>query len=185
MPCLRSEIWRPVVGWEGLYDVSNLGSVRSVDRWIDFSDGRRRFYESRAMSPNLNGTGYLCVSLSKNNHCKTQQVHGLVGKAFIDPDYLGDLDHIDMNKTNNRLSNLRKATRSQNNANSVKTRGVSKYKGVHLGRGKVNPWSAKISVNCERFYLGGFSTQEEAAQAYNTAALKHFGVFARTNQYAE
>lgn len=178
-----TEIWKPVVGWEGWYEVSDQGNVRSIDRWITYSDGRRRFYSGQLLSQSLNGPGYLYVNLFMNANHKVRQVHGLVGHAFIDESWSRDFDHKDLNKLNNCVCNLRKATRSQNKANSIKSRGVSNYKGVyHEKRSKINPWVSDIRVNYKTIHLGRFPTQEQAAAAYNEAATKHFREFARVNE---
>lgn len=89
-------------------------------------------------------------------------------------------DHRDGNGLNNRRFNLRPATPSQNQANSNKRIGRSVFKGVYWrkDRGK---WKAQIRVKTKRRHLGHFVTERDAAQAYNEAALKFFGAFAKLN----
>lgn len=93
-----------------------------------------------------------------------------------------DVDHINGDKIDNRMSNLRICTRSENLMNSKKRNGCrSKYKGV--GFSKVsNKWRAYIQKNGRSMHLGLFINEEEAARAYNEAAKKHFGEFARLNE---
>jgi len=93
------------------------------------------------------------------------------------------VDHINGNGLDNRKSNLRLCTRSQNNANSEKIAGTSsKYKGVswinHHGK-----WFASIRVHGKAYNLGGYSNEMLAALAYNEAALKYFGEFAKINDF--
>lgn len=93
------------------------------------------------------------------------------------------VDHRDGNGLNNRRRNIRPCTQAQNNANS-RPRGKSGYKGVTpslLGMAGPNPWKAEIKSHGKRTYLGVFATAKEAALAYDTAARKTFGEFARTN----
>ncbi len=92
-----------------------------------------------------------------------------------------DTDHINMNKLDNRRKNLRVATRSQNQANKKsQINSSSQYKGVGWHKRK-KKWTAQISVNNRLIHLGGFSTEEKAALAYNEAAKKYYGEFGRFN----
>lgn len=92
-----------------------------------------------------------------------------------------DVDHIDGNTLNNLRSNLRLATRSQNNANQHRRRGgYSQYKGVTFDKNR-GLWRAQIKVGGKHIDLGSFRDEIEAARAYDVAALAHFGEFANVN----
>jgi hypothetical protein len=92
-----------------------------------------------------------------------------------------EVDHIDLNGLNCQRSNMRWATRSQNLANKRKTaQNTSGYKGVSR-RARDRRWIATIYVENRPIYLGSFETREEAADAYDDAARKHYGQFARLN----
>lgn len=100
---MTEEIWRPVVGYEGLYEVSSYGRVRSLDRY----DSRNRFCKGRILKLNDDGRGYLSVQLCSNNKIKKFLVHRVVAQAFIsNPDNLPEVNHLDEDKTNNRVDNL-------------------------------------------------------------------------------
>lgn len=88
------------------------------------------------------------------------------------------IDHIDGNRTNNALCNLRACKRQQNSWNGFKRRGTSGFKGVTRYK---NKWTARLTVSGKNLYLGIFDSPEYAAQAYNTAAVEHFGEYARPN----
>lgn len=96
----------------------------------------------------------------------------------IKPGY--ECDHIDCNKINNQKSNLRQATHSENVANQMPRVGTSsRYKGVFRDGKK---WRARIRINNKPISLGTFIYEIDAAKAYDEAAIKHFGKFARTNK---
>lgn len=92
------------------------------------------------------------------------------------------VDHKDGDGLNNCRGNLRFATQAENLRNREKTKaGRNRFKGVYWSeRDKV--FTAKITVNYKSIHLGSFKNEEDAARAYNTAALKHFGEFARLNE---
>ena len=97
------EIWKPVVGYEGLYEVSSLGIVRSLDRY----DSRNCFRKGRILKLNDNGRGYLDVQLCSNGKVKHHLVHRLVAEAFIPNPYnLPQVNHRDENPSNDNVDNL-------------------------------------------------------------------------------
>ena len=102
---MKSELyeWRPVVGYEGLYEVNNLGEVRSLGK-----GGINQFQNKEViLKPCKQSNGYLTVSLYKDRKPKTIHIHRLVACAFIpNPDTLPCINHIDENKENNYVSNL-------------------------------------------------------------------------------
>ena len=92
-----------------------------------------------------------------------------------------EVDHIDGNGLNNRRTNLRPATDTQNSANRKKTTGkTSTFKGVNW-QNHAQKWRAEIRVGGKNFHLGYFLNEEDAAKAYNVAATEHFGEFAKLN----
>jgi hypothetical protein len=91
-----------------------------------------------------------------------------------------EIDHIDGNGLNNLKSNLRLATRSENSRNSKKKPSSSPYKGVIFVPSR-DRWLAQINVNNKHIHCGYHLTQDDAARAYNRAAVKYFGEFARIN----
>ena len=113
------EEWRDVRGYEGLYQVSNLGRVRSMGRYVKNKHGMR-WVPQKIKALTLNQQGYVQIKLYKNNKPTSKYVHRLVGEAFVPNPYnLPEIDHIDCVKTNNIPSNLRWVDRSGNSLNSI------------------------------------------------------------------
>ena len=109
------EEWRTIEGYEGLYEVSNLGRVRSVDRYVIDSLGHRRFYKGKVLFPVKNNLGYLLVSICCNGKHKMFLVHRLVAQAFLlNPENLTEVNHKDEDKTNNNVENMEWCNRSYN-----------------------------------------------------------------------
>lgn len=111
-----TEIWKDIVGYEGLYQVSNLGRVKSLPRF----DRKGRFHSEKIKSQVNNGNGYMIVNLKHNGKQQMRTVHRLVAEHFISNDLeLPEVNHIDGNKSNNIVTNLEWCTRSENVKHAV------------------------------------------------------------------
>lgn len=110
----HSEIWKDIKGYEGLYQVSNLGKVRSLDRKIKNKHGFRTI-KGQLINPFMWGAGYLYVNLHKEQMRISKSVHRLVAEAFL-PNEEGkpEVNHKDGDKKNNKADNLEWATSSEN-----------------------------------------------------------------------
>lgn len=116
------------------------------------------------------------------NRSKGEKWKVLMHREIMDAKYGQIIDHKNGNRLDNRKSNLRFATHAQNLMNCSGRHGLSGYKGVFLNKSSKTPsWRAMIRVNKQAIHLGQYSTKEEAAQAYNRAAVKYHGEFARLN----
>lgn len=108
------EIWKDVSGFEGYYQVSNFGNVRSVDRYVR-SKGKPTFRKGTCMKLQVNHKGYYSVILHKESKAYPKVIHRLVATAFIpNPDNLPQVNHKDTNKKNNEVSNLEWCTNQEN-----------------------------------------------------------------------
>lgn len=120
------EEWRPVKGFEELYEISNTGKVRSLERIITDKSGKRtRTFKGKELKNICANTGYHHVSLHKNNKRVTRrQVQTLVAEAFLMENWFegAQVDHIDGIRSNNDVRNLRWVTPSENNLNTPYTR---------------------------------------------------------------
>lgn len=119
---MNEERWLPVVGYEGLYEVSDHGRVRSVDRYITNSNGIISNYKSKSLKPYTDKDGYLCVVLSHNSKLKGMKIHRLVLMSFAYRRGCDELEtrHRDNNRSNNLLSNLHWGTHQDNADDRVK-----------------------------------------------------------------
>lgn len=114
------EVWRDVTDFEGHYQVSNLGRVRSLDRTIVDSKGVTRNRKGRIIKLNLKPSGYVNVNLQKGSNRKYFRVHRLVAQEFIDnPNSYPEVNHINGIKDDNRAENLEWCTSSQNQKHAI------------------------------------------------------------------
>lgn len=110
---LPGEIWKPVKGYVGLYEVSNLGRVRSLDRYVNTMGGKRMI-KGQIMKPRIRNK-YLSVNLAKEGIKRDHAVHRLVAEAFIpNQENKPHVNHIDFNIHNNRVDNLNWMTVEEN-----------------------------------------------------------------------
>ena len=115
------EEWRDIKGYDGIYQVSNRGNVRSLDRRVvNHRGGTTRWCEGKMISPFDNGHGYLVVSLSMGMARKNHYVHRLVAETFLsNQECKPVVNHKDYNTHNNHVSNLEWCTQHENVAHSV------------------------------------------------------------------
>lgn len=119
MENLFNEVWKPIKGYEGLYEVSNLGNVRSVDRYV-MCGNEYRLFKGKPKKPILTPMGYLRTDLYKNKQGKYYFVHRLVAEAFIpNPNDLPYIDHKNTIRDDNRVENLRWCTQKENCNNPI------------------------------------------------------------------
>ena len=145
------EIWKDVVGYEGYYQVSNLGRVRSLDRIV--SNGRK--IKGKILSTKVNTPPYYPrVSLSVNGKMKLVQVHRLVAQAFVynpDPEHKTQVGHKDESRTNNRADNLEWVTPKENSNMPLHRERVSK---ANEGKVLSAETKSKISLSQKGKYKG-------------------------------
>lgn len=130
---MNDEIWKDIEGYEGLYQISNLGRVRSLDRIINFKNGRSRLFKGKIFNLSKDTNGYLYAPLCKNGKYKNKSVHRLVAQAFLpNPNNLPYVNHKDENKTNNCIENLEWCTPKYNTnyGTSIKRRIIKQSKQV-------------------------------------------------------
>lgn len=154
------EIWKQIENYEN-YSISTFGNVKNNK-------------SGRITNGSLMQIGYLRTTLSKTRHC----VHTLVASAFIsNPENKKCVDHIDNNKLNNHVSNLRWATVQENQRNKqIQSNNTSGIKGVSWDPINKN-WRARICIDRITVNLGSYNTIEEAILARQIRANQAFGIF--------
>lgn len=159
------EIWKPIKDYEGLYEVSNLGRVKSLPRLKWNGKGYCNVFE-KIMKPTYNTNMYFHLRLSKNGISKVRLVHQLVAESFLNHNRLNKLvvHHINDIKTDNRVGNLQVTTQRDN---SFKTQGnySSNYKGVCWNK-QAKKWQSNININGKSFALGLFKCELAASVSY-------------------
>ena len=125
------EEWRDIPNWEGMYEVSNKGRIRSVDRVIRASNGNESFKKGQLIAISTNMM-HCNVQLYKGNKIYNMGVHRAVALAFIpNPKNLPEVDHIDNNPQNNCVENLRWVSSKENTAHRIANRSSCKAKKVY------------------------------------------------------
>lgn len=164
------EEWKDILGYKGLYQVSNLGRVKGLKRTIVRSNGVIYSAKEKIMKIHKSTNNYSIVILNKDGISKTKQLHQLVASAFLkyDPCPINAVvNHIDHNRTNNLLSNL-EIVSQRKNSNKKHLKSSSKYTGVCWD--KTNKyWKASIRIDGKIKHLGTFKNEFAASNIYETA----------------
>jgi hypothetical protein len=152
------EEWKNIPGYEGLYQVSTFGNIKSLNY---LNTGKERLLKKV-----INRSGYYYIGLSKNGNRKLFKVHQLVVMAFLDHKPDGTMNvvvnHIDNNPLNNNVANLELVT-NRYNLTCHKT-----DPGLTLNN-KTNKWGVRLKINNKTIYLGSFDDKNEAQNIYENA----------------
>ena len=161
---LNVEVFRSIDGQEN-YAISSFGKVKNTKT-------------GKILKGSVNSNGYLHINLYDDGVKKTHKIHRLVACAFIDnPDDKECVDHIDNDKTNNNISNLRFATSKENSQNSkLRSNNTSGHKGIYFNK-RAKKWRAQINIDGIRIYIGYYDNIEDAKIARINRANQAFGVY--------
>lgn len=158
----NSEIWKDIEEFEGLYQVSNYGKIKSCERYVN-SVSVKRIVNEKLLSLGKDKDGYLMAVLCKFGSKKTVKIHRVVANAFIDKiDGKNIVNHIDFDKSNNNIANLEWVSCLENICHSkLKLKSSSKYIGVSYNK-KDDVFRVLIYINGKNVYLGSFKNEEDA-----------------------
>lgn len=161
---MNNESWRDIPDYETFYQASNMGRVRSLDRITKSGYGRKRKIKGRILSQSISNCGYNRACLSKEGKKAYYNVHRLVISAFKG-ESSETVDHSNGNRKDNRLENLRYMSMRENISAGYQRRGKKHDSptGVQFYKGK---WKAHIRLTGKLYYIGLFTTPEEAQNAY-------------------
>lgn len=159
----EQEVWKQIPGYEGIYQASTDGRIKSVERKIQRCDGVEQVLKERILSPALNASGYYNVCLRKNGKAKSYLVSRLIAMTFIsNPCSLPEVNHKNEIKTDNRVENLEWIGRKENCNFGTRNKRHSEYmKGKFKGNAHSHPRPVCCVTTGERF-----SCIREAAEHY-------------------
>ena len=172
----KKEVWKDIPGYEGYYQASNLGRVRSVDRGVLTKNGQYRMYKGKILRGGVS-SGYQTSGLCKEGVYRTFKHSQLVAMAFLNhkPNrYKIVVDHINGDISDDRLSNLRVVTHRENLSTcfrSDKKKLTSQYAGVNWSK-QAGKWCARIQYKGVLISLGYYDVELDASMAYQTALGK-------------
>lgn len=155
------EVWKPIENYEGLYEVSNIGNVRSLPRVVRGNYGSTQPKRGRMLKHSIDKDGYHQVVLSKDAKTKHYRVHRLVAMAFIpNPNNHPQINHINEKVDDNRVENLEWVTCTQNINHGSRTKRMSK---TRKGSGVLGKPVLQIDTNTGEI-LGEYKSCEDAAR---------------------
>lgn len=167
-----SEEWKDIKGFENIYQISNLGRIKSLKRY-----GRR---EEKILTPVVGKRGYYTVSLWYKQNGKTLTIHRLIAEHFIpNPENKREVNHKDANKLNNSINNLEWVTPKENSIHAVRSINVRKFKhkrgaSKYIYNNKIT-WVAEIRFDNKLYQLGRFKNKEDAHHAYKLKYIELYG----------
>jgi hypothetical protein len=162
------EVWKDIPDFEGYYQVSNLGNVKSLSRTILGKNDTPTLLKEKMLKFSTSTNGYYQVILCKNSDRKIFKVHSLVAICFLNhiPDGTHNIvvDHINEIKTDNSIENLRLIGHRENVSRSIKD-STSTYVGVSWSK-NAKKWISQITIEGKTKYLGLFDNEEDANKKY-------------------
>ena len=160
---MKEEIWRDIAGYEGLYQISNMGRIKSLGRTVPSKGGSKQYRKERILKTVTNTNGYWYVDLHNGNgKRKTFSIHRLVCEAFHpNPENKPCVNHIDENKANNAASNLEWCTYKENNNhgthNARVAKALSKPVGQYTRDGElIKVWQSIMEVQRQLGFNNGY-----------------------------
>ncbi len=167
-------MYKSIKGYEGIYEVSELGQVRSVDRIAKLKNGGTRKLNGKELKPSMDKGGYAIVILHKNGVAKTCHVHRLVAKTFLpNPDNLPEVHHKNHDIKDNRMQNLQWVTRAEQIDDHLRS-AISKAMGVRL---------RVVGHGIDKIFISAHEVERELGIDNSTALKVAKGKFKQAKGY--
>lgn len=170
------EIWKDIPEYEGIYQISNFGNLKSLDRNTITKINKLKKIKGRVLTIKKTKHGYNASQLFKNGVFTTKRIHILVGLCFVhnpNPKLFIEINHIDKNRMNNHFSNLEWVSKRENSCHrSNDLKSTSKYIGVSYDT-RSKKWISSITVNSKFVYIGSFKCQLPAYVARKNYEIKN------------
>ena len=161
------EVWKYIKGFEGYYEVSTLGRVKSVERFVKSGNGAKRLIREKILKPMLDKDGYLRVNLKKQQKGKTVNIHRLVASSFIEnPEKKPQVNHKNGIKNDNSLHNLEWVTLSENRQHAYDT-GLQNGESRRGVKNNFSKLTLKDVKNIREMYIPYKVTNKMIAKKYN------------------
>ena len=179
------EIWADIEGYEGLYQVSNQGRVKSLARETIGNDGRKYPFKETILKPRFMNAGYLIVNIHKERKMKSVSIHRLVAETLIpNPENKREVNHINGNKTDNRIENIEWCTSSENKTHAITT-GLNTKPPTHYGEDNFRTKLNKYNVQHIRgMYAEGTHTHRQLADMFGVTR-KNIGYIINRKTWAD
>ena len=164
------ELWKNIKNYEGYYQISNLGRVKSLKKWCGNKHIKKYIDKEQIIKPSRDNLGYLKVMLHKERKIENKRIHRLVAEAFLDnPNNLPVINHIDNNKNNNCVNNLEWCTQKHNVEEGIKCFArkydyKGNFKKFIIKDKRYNRYYVRFTFNKKTEYLGGFSNIKDAVK---------------------
>jgi hypothetical protein len=179
---MQEEIWKDVVGYEGMYQVSNLGNVKSLSRIVKYQENHSGLRKERILKQNLTKSGYVHVVICINKLNKTVKVHRLVALAFIqNTENKHSVNHINGIKYDNRVENLEWVTHSENIIHAYKT-GLKK--GIRGNKSHLSKLTIKEVEKIRLIHSEGKISQKKIGEMFNISQAQVYRIIKKINWVA-
>lgn len=167
-------MYKAINGYEGIYEVNELGKIRSIDRELKSKNGSIRKYKGKELNPAMTNQGYFIVQLNKNGIYKTNSVHRLVAEAFLpNPDNLPQIHHINHDRKDNRACNLQWVSKAEQRDEHW-TKAQSKAKGIRL---------RVVGHGIDKIYNSAHEVERELGVDRNCARKVARGIYKKSKGY--